>query len=331
MGIGIIEMLILLFMFGGFAMVVALVAWAFAKGRGGMALAIGGLVFLGLLVLVPLAGIFYAMAANRVVPGREIHANRTTESFDPIADAAWAQNGFQSPDHHGWQSQVNSGVPQQNGWQINSGVPPQNGWQNIPQPTWSIALAPVLFIIVGLVALLALVAKRAFGHSAAGGRGKIWPVFVALPVLGLFLLGGIRFQSIPRSSVNVYPAPSPPQAPSSPKVPQVIVPAQIAAARQHALAKRVESLNQQAASANKQLAERIDQMDIQELMDQFDAPRIVLESPVAPTTNPGAFIVIAAPQIVATAAESARQRTPRCRGRSEGILQTRGHYRRSPA
>ena len=59
MGIGIIEMLILLFMFGGFAMVVALVAWAFAKGRGGMALAIGGLVFLGLLVVVPLAGIIY--------------------------------------------------------------------------------------------------------------------------------------------------------------------------------------------------------------------------------------------------------------------------------
>ena len=84
------------------------------------------------------------------------------------------------------------------------------------------------------------------------------------------------------------------------------MPAQISAARQQALAEQVESLNQQAATANKQLRQQIDQMDIQELMDQFDAPRIVLESPVAPTTNPGAFIVIAAPQIVATAAESAR-------------------------
>ena len=218
------------------------------------------------------------MTANRVVPGREIQVNRTIESFDPMASTPYTHNA----------------------WQL------QQGHSSLPQTTWSIALAPVLFIIVGCVALLALVVKRGFGHAAAGGHGRIWPVFVALPVLGLFLLGGIRFQSIPRSSVNVYPAPSPPQAPSPPKIPQVIVPAQISAARQQALAEQVESLNQKADSANKQLAQRIDQMDIQELMDQFDAPRIVLESPVAPTTNPGAFIVIAAPKIVATAAESAR-------------------------
>ena len=94
MGIGIIEMFILLFMFGGFAMVVALIAWAFAKGRGGMALAIGGLVFLGLLVLMPIVGILFATTANRVVPGREIHVNRTIESFDPIAHPEWGTEWF---------------------------------------------------------------------------------------------------------------------------------------------------------------------------------------------------------------------------------------------
>jgi hypothetical protein len=75
------------------------------------------------------------------------------------------------------------------------------------------------------------------------------------------------------------------------------------AAQQRGLAEQFESVT-------KQLQKQIEQADIHQLMDQFDAPKIVLQTPVAPTVNPGAFLAVGVPQIIMTTAGSTQLAEP---------------------
>lgn len=159
-------------------------------------------------------------------------------------------------------------------------------------PTWAIALRPMLGIAIVFIVFLFLLARRGMGHAAAGGHGRIWPVLLAVPILALLLLGSVRYER-----VQSFPTP-PPVTAFSQNIPAVQI--QTAIQRQQEslkksqaeLAKQQAALAKQAAALAESLHKQIDQMDIHELMDKFDAPRIALKMPITP--NPAALVIAAA-------------------------------------
>jgi hypothetical protein len=238
---------------GGFVLIVL----AIGKGRGGAAILSG---IVGIVGLMFLAALMYAFLG---MPGP---AQVATQVFD-----------------NGDNYQIDAGP-----WAVND-LPLNNassGWVGNPgnaKTTWNISLAPLLFIVCGGVALMVLALKRGFGHACAGGHGRIWPAFLALPVIAIFMLGGIGY----RTAQNVSP-------------PRVAV----SQARAHVTGTPSIKLKPQKNVAKSQVAyssrttKQIDQKDIHELMDEFDAPRIVLKAPIAAVTSPVAMIVVTLPATI---------------------------------
>ncbi len=240
--------LMLLVVLGGFATLVALIVLAIANRRLGAALLIGGLGFMGLLFGVALLFMFFWYSQSRVDPGAMKSLGNPV-----ISTPHWTINGVPQP------------------------TPISLTRDNT---TWNIAITPLIFIVVGILALLVLAARRGFSRSAACGRGRIWPAFVALPLLALFVLGNARYQS----STNRRGADLAQQTNEATRKQQEAIMRQ-----QQAVAQRVASM-----SANVQ--KQIEDMDIHELMDKFDAPRIALQAPMAPTAAPAVLFAAAAAQ-----------------------------------
>jgi hypothetical protein len=140
--------------------------------------------------------------------------------------------------------------------------------------TWNIALMPVIVAGFGVAALLILAARRGSAHSTAAGHRKAWPALLLLPVVGLFLFGSVRTQSYRVSNRNA-------------EMNAIVRQQQAAiAAQQRAVAERAAALGAKAQ-------QHIENVDIQELMDRFDAPRIALQTPLSPATAPAALIAAA--------------------------------------
>jgi hypothetical protein len=230
-----------LLVLGGGIGVLALVAFALMKGRPGIAALIGGTAFL---LVLPCIGIVVALLAwSHSSVGMVEHAQMTANGLQYLSsDRPFAKT-------------VSGG-----------------------QTTWSIALRPVLFIVVGGMALLVLAARRGLTHSAAGGRRRIWPAFLLLPVLALLFVGSLRYRS-EISQTGVQRA-----AEMSKAIRQ----------QQAVFAKQQQAMAQQVAATIVKASNKIEQMDIHELMDKFDAPRIALQAPLAPTAGPAALMVAAA-------------------------------------
>jgi hypothetical protein len=230
--------------------VFALVALALMKGRPGVAALIGGTAFL---IVLPCIGIVVALLAW------------SHSSVGMVEHAQMTANGLQYfPSDRPFAQTVSGG-----------------------QTTWSIALRPALFIVCGGMALLVLTARRGLTHSPAGGRRRIWPAFLLLPVLALLFVGNARYRS-GMSQTGVQRA-----AEMSKMIRQ-----------QHAaFAKQQQAMTKQVVATSANASNQIEQMDIYELMDKFDAPRIALQAPLAPTAGPAAMIVAAATTSNATPSE----------------------------
>jgi hypothetical protein len=267
--ISIIGILIVLFFLVGFATVIGLMGWAIVKGRVGAAVLIAGMAFICLLFGGVVVAMFATYSQRRVASHAEMYNTYPIESAQFI-----------------------------------DSVPTPESFTTSIRPTWMIAATPLLFIVVGVVALLVLVAKRGLAHGAAAGHGRIWPAFLVLPVLALIALGGIRFQSIPNSqfTVNTPAKPVPPVPPVPPTIRQMTVsPHGVVQLQRDQQLHQQKVLAENLKALNIQLQQQIEGMDIHQLMDSFDAPRIVLRAPVAPPTDPGMLLVLSVPQIVATA------------------------------
>jgi hypothetical protein len=249
------SIILVLMLLGGVAVVAGLVALAASKGRVGLAILVGLFALLGFpVVLAVTAFLFYF-----------------SSSSDP-ATTYYSESELISQNHTGWVQ--------------NAG--PQIITHAAPSTSWSISLTPLLFIVFGVVALLLLVVRRGFAHSAAAGHGKIWPALVAVPLIGFFLIGSVRVQ---RSSTST------PQAGFTriEQLPPAQPPAR--ALPKHDLHKVVEDyqnkVQQKIASTANDIHDQIDKLNINELMDKFDAPRIALQTPLVPTAPPGLLIIVA--------------------------------------
>ena len=131
-------------------------------------------------------------------------------------------------------------------------------------------------------------------------------MLIAIPILAILVIGGFRFQT--RHSENAIS-----QADEINE--SVRLQAETFAQQQQELAKHAAETNadmnekiraqteafvkqqqaliKRATELSTDLHKRIDKMDIQQLMDDFDAPRIMLQ---APLTAPAAWIMAATPK-----------------------------------
>ncbi len=66
-------------------------------------------------------------------------------------------------------------------------------------------------------------------------------------------------------------------------------------AQTESFVKQQQALIKRATELSTDLHQRIDKMDIQQLMDEFDAPRIMLQMPLSPSSAPAALIMAATP------------------------------------
>lgn len=126
-----------------------------------------------------------------------------------------------------------------------------------------------VLVVAGIVvALIAALARRpADGSPSTGHRGgaRWWPVLLLLPLLFFFFVGTVRVQTSRRHALE--------------DADRSVRRAMEAATREQQLAAR------QAEAIGAKIARHIEQTDIHKLMDEFDAPRIVLPSPL-PTPLP---------------------------------------------
>lgn len=163
-------------------------------------------------------------------------------------------------------------------------------------PTWSVALGPMLIMIVAFVALLAVVAHKGLGHAFAAGHGHMWPVILVVPIIAFLIFGGIRYKSASQQSHAL-------QQQIEQNLESVEQQKQVAAAQldrisayRTELIERSKKLASELAEVAKTatVAQRIDQTDIHQLMDEFEAPRIVLQIPMGPSAAPNALLLAAA-------------------------------------
>jgi hypothetical protein len=247
-------MMIALPFFGMFVAGFVLIVLAMFKGRDGAAVWGGIIGFLGLLFIASLLLTFLWIEA----PGKHV-AQEVFDNIDNYQIDAGQLPGNQLPFNNA-----------SSGWAGNSG--------NV-KTTWDISLTPLLFLVCGVAALLTLTLRRGFGHAHAG-HGRIWPAFIALPVIAFAMFGSVRFHKS--------------QETSSPRV-------AVSQARAHAERARGFGAQPSKKVAKSQppysarTTKQIDEKDIHELMDEFDAPRIVLQAPVAAVSSPAAMIVVTLP------------------------------------
>jgi hypothetical protein len=145
-------------------------------------------------------------------------------------------------------------------------------------PRWRIGVFPAIFLVAAIAFLLARFGKHHFAHAAAG-HGRAWPVFLAIPIVAVLVFSafGVRFETS-RSAAQQ----------------SAEINAQIRA-QSEALAKQQQDLAKRAAALSKDIQQRIDKTDILQLMDEFDAPRIVLQAPFGSVPSSAALVVAAAP------------------------------------
>lgn len=247
------------------AIVVALV-----KGRPGIAAAVAAGTAM-MVVGVAVLGVFFAIFIGRHSSTTTMHPPTSLHAPAPLPPTYT----------------VNNQVQPSNGW---TSSPPMTGI-NVPsipagELTWNIAFMPMLFILGGAVFLIATVARRAFAHAAGGGHRMIWPALIAVPIGAFFLLGSVRYHVSSNSNAQ--------QAAIQAAQHTEIVQQQMVAEAQQA------TMAQRAAAMDAELQKRIAKMDIHELMDQFDAPRIVLQVTSAPTPATALLALAAATQQSAT-------------------------------
>lgn len=272
-GVSFVGILVLLMIFGACAVVVGLIVLAAAKGRPGLAALIAGLA-----IVVPIViGTFAALFVSYTVRSTPMSENDWHMEVSPGGPQMAHQ---QTPSHIAIDSHGTSSTPQA----TYSGNLPQVSFSNTPQTHWRVSLVPVMFILFGGIALLALVARRSFGHAAAGGHGRIWPAFVALPIFAIFFFGSVRYHSSSTWTSD--------QA--------TVSEVSLFQPRQQ---QKVTIPNQQLVQVTKQLQSQIEHVDIHELMDKFDAPRIVLQTPVGPAAAPVVLAIAVASQAEAQPAE----------------------------
>jgi hypothetical protein len=247
-----IEILILMIILGGGAVVLGLILFAVAKGRPGLAALVGALAILPVLAIVAVGALIF-----------------TVRSDHTPAIAIMSEPGVASMSHA------------QSGAEMSFNTFPQTQFTpSEVHTTWKIAFAPVLFMVFGGVALLILAGKRGFGQAAACGRGRIWPAFVALPLFALLFFGSVRYQKTSSSGNQ-------------------------AVQQSHVVHQQQVAMAQEVAAMAKGLQKQIESMDIHELMDKFDAPRIVLQSRTSPAAAPVILAIAAVQTDAAPLAEAA--------------------------
>jgi hypothetical protein len=248
MMIGALEILILLLVLGVGGAIVATVVGALVSSRQGAALVLGGLVFLGLLLG---AGLLFALVGYRAVG----HVSATPAIG--VGPGMMTLSERANYSEHTYSEHTT--------WSFFGGI----------------------FLAAAIIAILVFGARRhaAVAHAAAGHH-RFLP-FLLIPLAALFFLGTVRVQSKrtnyppPPVKVNTYP-PAPPVAPR----PQEAIVASVEAT-QSSLQKQRAELAQNVAKSQMEVEKRIAKMDIHELMDKVDAPRIALvpavpEAPDAP-------------------------------------------------
>ncbi len=253
-------------LFGG-AAVVVLIGIALAMGRYGIAASIAGLVFL--CMVAGAVGLFFmAVSAPRrvVVSQKHVAVNSGLSNLPNLPQISV------------------DGVPQFHSVSVQG-----------PLPTWRISIRPVLVILCGVFIGLMIISVRRSSLCTAAGRGRYWPAFVVLPILGLVLLiGGIRYQRAPQVVRIAPPVPPKPFGSAVQK-------------QNQELAKQQQALAQITTRLDAEMKRRIDHTDIHQLMDEFDTPQIMLQAQLAPTASPAALILAATPSALAPAVKPAAE------------------------
>lgn len=162
-------------------------------------------------------------------------------------------------------------------------------------PTWSVALGPMLIVIAAFLVLLAVAAHKGLGHAFAGGHGHIWPVFLVVPIVGFLIFGGIRYRSASQSHALQQRTSQRLELAKRQQREETVSVEQLSAYREE-LIERSKKLASELAEVAKATAaaQRIDQADIHQLMDEYEAPRIVLQIPMGPSAAPTALLMAAA-------------------------------------
>jgi hypothetical protein len=235
-GLGLIEILILIFVLGAFAGV-----RRSGAARGGVAVVLlGGLALLALLML----GTSLLWVTYRAQP----IVQQASRAIEPAVNTA--------------------------GYAAHQAVQFVDGAQSVTTHTsWNFSLVPIWVILLGMFAAV-MILRRIFSPAPACGHRRIWPALLAIPLLAFFFLGTVRYQ-VHRSTDSRS--------------------ADVAREAEIAMAKTKTRIDAQRAQIEAK-AKRIDQMDIFELMDQFDAPRIPLS--VLPQAAPiPPFALVSPPQV----------------------------------
>jgi hypothetical protein len=256
--------LLLLFLLGCTLAVIVAVGFAVAHGRFALAAVIGG----GSVAFVIVASILVGLFATIFSFNSRVVVNEPSVFKTAIENAPPAQFDV-------------TGLPE-----INASL------HYGSQPRWRISLIPAIFLIAAVAFLLARFAKHHFAHAAAG-HARAWPILLVIALLAFLLLGGLRSKveytrAVAQNNVAVE------QNNRIAAEQSAEINAKFRA-QAEALSKQQQDLAKRVAELTKNIQQRIDHTDIHQLMDEFDAPRIVLQAPFASMPSPAALLVAAAP------------------------------------
>lgn len=173
-----------------------------------------------------------------------------------------------------------------------TGVQPATAPPFASSSVWHIRLFPGVIILVIVGFILARSAKHHFAHAGAA-HTRAWPIAIAIAIAAFLVYHGFRYQTevsypqvIHSEAVDVNAQAAVQQA------------AEMAAkyrAQAEVLTKQQQELSKRVAALSKSIEQRIDNTDINQLMEEFNAPRIVLDGPFASISSPAALLVAAAP------------------------------------
>jgi hypothetical protein len=253
--------LIALFALGVITAFIALIVLAIAKGRG--SLVAGALAFLSLLIGAGMLLMFVGWSSVRT-------QNPAIESLD----------------------HVNVGPMQ---WEHSEPLPTPVTLTT-DHTTWAIAGKTVLFAGIGIAFLLAYATRHGHAHAVAAGHHRVWPIVLGLVVLGVFLLGGIRFRSTAHQSADAL------RTRAVEQLNRIKLQQQ---EQRNKITERVASIGAKAQTS---------EGDIHAMMDNFDAPRIALAAPLSPSTSSAELIAVAtAPTSDAKTGDEKSRSTPKQR------------------
>ena len=172
-------------------------------------------------------------------------------------------------------------------------------------------MVPAVFLVCAIAFLLARFGKHHFAHAGAGMLAHVVQILVVVLVLGLLMLRSVRYQAEQKQAQTEH---------------YYDRSAQIDAkmhAEAAALAKQQEELGKRIAELTKNIQQRIDRTDIHQLMDEFQAPRIVLDGPFSSMSSPAALLVAAAPTAISSFESSATAEASNSSSQSNDHIQTK--------